>query len=239
VVDVEEELPSKNNDLLFDTVFQYEDDLVNQNGIILTLENLEPRQNEFYYQSFDDGLETQSQDCNSEITYTTTSSTGSNTSNVSISLRNSLLKLRQKRCDLATLIEEHKSKQESKMMLGSNGTTTPNSSSSCTSSLNTNSHMNLYKQNLLNNHQQQQLSSWLSAAAAVSGARKPCMYMLAEGRCLRSDCRFVHDLKTITCKYWLEGECLKGDACEFLHDHVPEPEQTSDKSNIKNALAFR
>jgi hypothetical protein len=49
---------------------------------------------------------------------------------------------------------------------------------------------------------------------------------------MRADCRFVHDLKTITCKYWLEGECLKGDACEFLHEHVEE------EVSAKNLLGF-
>lgn len=48
--------------------------------------------------------------------------------------------------------------------------------------------------------------------------RKPCVYMLNEGRCMRTDCRFAHDLHNIICKYWLEGECLKGESCEFLHD---------------------
>lgn len=38
---------------------------------------------------------------------------------------------------------------------------------------------------------------------------------------MRADCRFAHDLHNITCKYWLEGECLKGESCEFLHDLVP------------------
>jgi len=39
---------------------------------------------------------------------------------------------------------------------------------------------------------------------------------------MRSDCRFVHDLKTITCKYWLEGECLKDESCEFAHEIIHE-----------------
>jgi hypothetical protein len=56
------------------------------------------------------------------------------------------------------------------------------------------------------------------AKCAKDMFRKPCVYMLNEGRCMRSDCRFAHDLHNITCKYWLEGECLKGDCCEFLHD---------------------
>ena len=75
--------------------------------------------------------------------------------------------------------------------------------------------------------QQQQEATMISSSSSASSsasARKPCVYMLNEGRCARSDCRFVHDLKSITCKYWLDGECLKGDACEFLHDHIaPTP----------------
>ena len=39
---------------------------------------------------------------------------------------------------------------------------------------------------------------------------------------MRADCRFAHDLKQITCKYWLDGECLKGDNCEFSHEYIEE-----------------
>ena len=66
-------------------------------------------------------------------------------------------------------------------------------------------------------------ASSLSTACSLNkhmSSRKPCVYMLNEGRCMRADCRFAHDLKTITCKYWLDGDCLKGDACEFLHGIV-------------------
>ena len=49
--------------------------------------------------------------------------------------------------------------------------------------------------------------------------------MLNEGRCMRADCRFAHDLKQITCKYWIDGECLKGDNCEFLHEMIEEVAQ--------------
>ena len=61
--------------------------------------------------------------------------------------------------------------------------------------------------------------------------RKPCVYMLNEGRCMRSDCRFAHDLHNITCKYWLEGECLKGESCEFLHDFPKLCSDSLDKSS--------
>jgi len=39
---------------------------------------------------------------------------------------------------------------------------------------------------------------------------------------MRADCRFAHDLKQITCKYWIDGECLKGENCEFLHELIEE-----------------
>ena len=66
-------------------------------------------------------------------------------------------------------------------------------------------------------------ASSLTTASSLSkqmASRKPCVYMLNEGRCMRADCRFAHDLKTITCKYWQDGDCLKGDNCEFLHGVV-------------------
>lgn len=129
-----------------------------------------------------------------------------NYSNLSVSLRNSLLNLRKSRRRLARLLDENSKKMSSGC--ASTG------ASSVSSSFST-SHIGLYKQHLANQ------------------SKKPCMYMLTEGRCLRSDCRFVHDFKTITCKYWLEGECLKGESCEFLHEIV-ECEKSS-KSQAKKA----
>jgi hypothetical protein len=154
------------------------------------------------------------------------------TGNISLSLRNSLLQLRHTRRHLAALIETTTTSDEktAKIKIGgcSNG---GSSTSSTTSSLTTTSSMSLYKQHLLNLQNQ-------SNGGGQSSSRKPCVYMLQDGRCARADCRFVHDLKTITCKYWLEGECLKGDACEFLHEHVEEEAVSSRHDPSKNLLAF-
>ncbi|SCZ87833.1 BZ3500_MvSof-1268-A1-R1_Chr2-3g05301 [Microbotryum saponariae] len=48
-----------------------------------------------------------------------------------------------------------------------------------------------------------------------------CRYYLA-GNCLRSDCKFSHDVGKAVCKFWLRGHCLKGDGrCDFLHSIPP------------------
>nr|XP_053650416.1 uncharacterized protein LOC128700948 isoform X2 [Cherax quadricarinatus] len=48
--------------------------------------------------------------------------------------------------------------------------------------------------------------------------RRPCTFFM-EGSCRRSDCRFSHDLASITCRFWQEGACLKGITCPFLHGY--------------------
>ncbi|KAI1303073.1 Uncharacterized protein HDE_02464 [Halotydeus destructor] len=48
--------------------------------------------------------------------------------------------------------------------------------------------------------------------------QKPCSFFL-EGNCRRSDCKFSHDLRRITCKFWEEGSCFKGESCPFLHGY--------------------
>ncbi|KIM21188.1 hypothetical protein M408DRAFT_333613 [Serendipita vermifera MAFF 305830] len=50
-----------------------------------------------------------------------------------------------------------------------------------------------------------------------------CRYFLA-GECLRSDCRFSHDLDRALCRFWLRGVCAKGDNCEFMHRLPPNME---------------
>ncbi|KAI1847332.1 hypothetical protein JX265_013777 [Neoarthrinium moseri] len=45
-----------------------------------------------------------------------------------------------------------------------------------------------------------------------------CKFYLSTGQCLRSDCRFSHDLSNHICKYWVMGNCLAGETCIFSHD---------------------
>lgn len=54
----------------------------------------------------------------------------------------------------------------------------------------------------------------------TSNLPKPCVFFL-EGNCRRSDCKYSHDLSNITCKYWIEGFCFKGEMCPFLHSYAP------------------
>ncbi|XP_071090960.1 uncharacterized protein [Haliotis cracherodii] len=53
--------------------------------------------------------------------------------------------------------------------------------------------------------------------------RKPCSFFL-EGNCRRSDCRFSHDLSSITCRFWEEGLCFKGSLCPFYHGYPSDTE---------------
>lgn len=45
----------------------------------------------------------------------------------------------------------------------------------------------------------------------------PCSFLIKSGSCLRSDCPYNHDLKSITCSYWLKGNCFNNEACQFKH----------------------
>lgn len=68
----------------------------------------------------------------------------------------------------------------------------------------------------LNQNDQQDYSSAIQQV--TSNLPKPCVFFL-EGNCRRSDCKYSHDLSNITCKYWIEGFCFKGELCPFLHSY--------------------
>ena len=72
----------------------------------------------------------------------------------------------------------------------------------------------------------------------ASPSTRLCKYYL-QGNCLRSDCRFSHDLSKAVCKFWLRGHCLKGEGrCEFLHS-VP-PHLAQDVAQLRmNSLRVR
>lgn len=71
------------------------------------------------------------------------------------------------------------------------------------------------------NHNDQQDYETLQAVIqqVTSNLPKPCVFFL-EGNCRRSDCKYSHDLSNITCKYWIEGFCFKGEMCPFLHSYA-------------------
>ncbi|RWS30326.1 uncharacterized protein B4U80_13625 [Leptotrombidium deliense] len=62
--------------------------------------------------------------------------------------------------------------------------------------------------------------------------KRPCTFFM-EGNCRRSDCKFSHDLRSITCKFWEEGCCFKGFLCPFLHGY-PSVDSKNRKSNVGN-----
>ncbi|KAI8973839.1 hypothetical protein BDF20DRAFT_677894 [Mycotypha africana] len=57
----------------------------------------------------------------------------------------------------------------------------------------------------------------LQQSYSVRKKRQVCRHFLA-GECYRKDCWFSHDLQDKICKFWLQGSCLKGNACEFSHN---------------------
>ena len=44
--------------------------------------------------------------------------------------------------------------------------------------------------------------------------KRPCSFFV-EGECRRPDCKFSHDLGTITCRFWIESSCFKGKLSKF------------------------
>jgi len=66
---------------------------------------------------------------------------------------------------------------------------------------------------------------------------KPCRH-LKSGACLRTDCKFDHDLSTTPCKYWiLDCKCSlqqNGEYCPFLHDFSPAVLESLQNNNNNN-----
>lgn len=83
-----------------------------------------------------------------------------------------------------------------------------------------------------NDHDERQNYDALQAVIhqVTSNLPKPCVFFL-EGNCRRSDCKYSHDLSNITCKYWIEGFCFKGDLCPFMHSYTP-PGDPQDGSQL-------
>ncbi|PLW55207.1 hypothetical protein PCANC_03237 [Puccinia coronata f. sp. avenae] len=63
-----------------------------------------------------------------------------------------------------------------------------------------------------------------------------CRFYL-QGCCLRSDCKFSHDIGKVICRFWLKGHCLKGDQkCDFLHE-IPDMSGHQEAAPEKKKMA--
>lgn len=69
-------------------------------------------------------------------------------------------------------------------------------------------------------------------SSSSKGKKKPCTFFL-EGNCRRTDCKFAHDLSHITCRFWEEGDCFKGELCPFLHGYSPYKRHVSERKESK------
>ncbi|XP_062567514.1 uncharacterized protein LOC134229745 isoform X1 [Saccostrea cucullata] len=67
------------------------------------------------------------------------------------------------------------------------------------------------------------------------GKKKPCTFFL-EGNCRRTDCKFAHDLSHITCRFWEEGDCFKGELCPFLHGYSPYARKSNHHASERRDL---
>lgn len=85
--------------------------------------------------------------------------------------------------------------------------------------------------------------------------KRPCSFFV-EGECRRHDCKFSHDLGSITCRFWLESSCFKGivftavhpfendnfalptgEECPFLHGLPPSKENERTRSCSADELS--
>jgi len=73
-------------------------------------------------------------------------------------------------------------------------------------------------------------ASYAAEAAASSSSSSAnttvCQFFLTDS-CLRADCPFIHDTAAVVCRYWLQGECIKGDdgECPFAHSLPMEEDE--------------
>ncbi|XP_071167711.1 uncharacterized protein [Mytilus edulis] len=74
--------------------------------------------------------------------------------------------------------------------------------------------------------------------SSYRSGRKPCTFFM-EGSCKRSDCKFSHDLSNITCRFWSEGDCFKGDLCPFLHSYYVSDIPVDIKENVDDYFEFQ
>ncbi|XP_076461989.1 uncharacterized protein LOC143294399 [Babylonia areolata] len=64
---------------------------------------------------------------------------------------------------------------------------------------------------------------------------KPCSFYL-EGCCYRLDCKFSHDISSITCQFWESGQCFKGPLCPFLHGYGSDACTSTARAGQENRL---
>ncbi|KNE92786.1 hypothetical protein, variant 3 [Puccinia striiformis f. sp. tritici PST-78] len=77
-----------------------------------------------------------------------------------------------------------------------------------------------------------------SSATDNSPSHRVCRFYL-QGCCLRSDCKFSHDVGKAICRFWLKGHCLKGESkCDFLHE-IPDLVSPEDPKIIEPPVEIK
>ncbi|XP_071792673.1 uncharacterized protein [Asterias amurensis] len=71
---------------------------------------------------------------------------------------------------------------------------------------------------------------WRKHRRKAAIRKKPCSFFL-EGKCRRTECPFAHDVSGITCRFWEEEQCFKGEECPFLHGY-PSKIPSKDRSVV-------